>query len=102
MIKEFKRGNQIVYIPDHAKGNIDHNDVEYGFITSISPCGEAAYCRFWNKKPNDRILRTASNSERVKLKNLKHYKYRKQIDIEMLLNSIERKEYLCSSKIKRN
>jgi hypothetical protein len=64
-----KRGDQIAYLPDHATGLL-HPDVEFGFITSISPIdNEYIFCRYWLKgKPG--ILRTTANSESTHIRNL--------------------------------
>lgn len=35
ILDEFKRGDQVAYIPDHAYGDIEHPDVEFGFVTSV-------------------------------------------------------------------
>ena len=56
---EFKRGDQIIYVPDHAHGP-GHKDSEEGFVTSVND--EVVFCRYWNKN-NDKILRTLANSE---------------------------------------
>lgn len=69
----FKTGTQIVYIPGHAGGKIDHPDCEFGFITSV--VGNICYCRFWTKK-GSAVLRTKSNSEAVR------YDYLVCFDIE--------------------
>ena len=56
-----KKGTQIAYIPSHAKGDIEHPDVEFGFVMSESR-GSAYFCRYWLKgKPGD--LRSVANSE---------------------------------------
>lgn len=55
-----KRGTQIAYVPRHANGDLDHDDVETGFITSV--IGNAAFCRYWSKANPDE-LRTKANSE---------------------------------------
>ena len=57
-----KRGTQIAYIPDHANGDLDHPDVEAGFVTSWREGDQAAYCRYWSKVNPDE-LRTKANSE---------------------------------------
>ena len=33
----FKPGDQIVYIPDHAKGKLNHPAVMFGFVCSVDP-----------------------------------------------------------------
>jgi len=63
-IEELKRGTQIIYVPMHAKGDLDHPDCEEGFVTSarqVGPFGRA-WCRFWSKHDPSR-LRTRSCSE---------------------------------------
>ncbi len=59
---KFKKGDQIVYIPSHAK-DLHHPDAEFGFITGFSGI-ESAFCRYWLN--SDRTeLRTTANSERT-------------------------------------
>lgn len=58
---------QVAYIPTHAKGDIAHPDVEFGFVTSLRK--NAAFCRYWRKSfPGQ--LRTLANSELTSLENL--------------------------------
>lgn len=55
-----KRGDQIIYVPRHAKGDTDHPNCERGFVTSVR--GDNAFCRYWRKRlPFE--LRTTANSE---------------------------------------
>jgi hypothetical protein len=54
-------GNQIAYIPTHAEGDIDHPDVEFGFITGFNSQGDP-FCRYW-RKGEVGVLRTTANSE---------------------------------------
>jgi len=56
----FKKGDQIVYIPNHAK-DMFHPDAEFGFITGFT-LGESAFCRYW-LNPDRTELRTTANSE---------------------------------------
>jgi len=62
---KLKRGMQIVYVPLHANGDIDHLDCEPGFVTSVAE--HWAFCRFWMKgtkvSTGQPILRTKANSE---------------------------------------
>lgn len=55
-----KAGTQIAYIPMHANGNINHRDVEFGFVTSVRK--DTAFCRYWRKGEPGK-LRTLANSE---------------------------------------
>ncbi len=61
----FVRGTQIAYIPLHAKGDINHKDVQFGFITSAAKDG-AWFCRYWYDEKIAGVkgeLRTKSCSE---------------------------------------
>ena len=63
-----KRGDQIAYIPAHAELD-DHQDVEFGFVTSVRSQGGIAFCRYWRKgQPGE--LRTVANSESTPLDRL--------------------------------
>ena len=64
-----KRGTQIIYVPDHADGDVDHPDVEVGFVTTYTPGTVMAFCRYWSKYEPDR-LRTMANSELTPVRNL--------------------------------
>ena len=59
--ESLSKGDQIAYVPMHAKSNLMHPDVEFGFV--MGPAGGNAYfCRYWLKdKPGK--LRTVANSE---------------------------------------
>ena len=74
----FKRGDQIIYIPDHAD-TPGHPDCEPGFVTSITQ--ETVFCRYWNKY-NPVELRTTANSESTSPRNLikVNTKFQSQID----------------------
>lgn len=55
-------GDQVAYIPLHAYGNINHPDVEFGFVARMHAGGEFAYVRYWRRgSPGE--LRTVDNSE---------------------------------------
>lgn len=84
MNKEFKRGDQVAYIPNYANADIDHPYVEFGFITSID---FVAFVRYWSKKsPNE--LRTKANSEATPIANLVHYRIKQQEEIDELLKTL--------------
>ena len=57
-----KEGTRIAYIPTHAEGNLNHKDVEFGFVTSTHPDGKAHFCRYWRKGSIGK-MRTIANSE---------------------------------------
>lgn len=60
-VRTFAPGEQIAYVPAHADGDLNHPDVEFGFV--VGPAGEDAYfCRYWRKGELG-VLRTVANSE---------------------------------------
>lgn len=71
-----QQGTQIAYIPSHVReyfdSNLDHPDVEFGFVVDLQG-EENAWCRYWLKgKPG--FLRTRANSELTPIRNLVEYK----------------------------
>ncbi len=60
----FKRGDQIIYIPYHADGDPDHKDSQRGFVTSNREPGNF-FCRYWSRHLTGQ-LRTRANSESTK------------------------------------
>lgn len=87
-LQSFNRGDQIAYIPNHAKSQgLKHPDVEYGFIVSVCPDGKGAFCRYW-LKDSINILRTRNNSERTNLGDLALHKTHDQAEIEKLLKNM--------------
>jgi len=82
-----KRGIQIAYVPQHANGYEYHEDVEYGFITSVR--GDGAFCRYWSKSdPTE--LRTKCNSELTPVRYLIVLNTRPQEMVDQLLEETER------------
>lgn len=63
MNEPFKPGAQIAYLPRHAEGNIQHPDVEFGFVTAYVPEVRSYFCRYWRKGKIGVELRTHANSE---------------------------------------
>ena len=56
-----KPGTQIIYVPNHANGDLDHPACESGFVTGDAKDGNV-FCRYWSRfVPNE--LRTKANSE---------------------------------------
>jgi len=73
----FKPRDQIAYVPNHAEGDIDHPDVEFGFVTSVKE--SVIFCRYWSKA-NPRYLRTLGNSEGALKENIvRHYSSQQSI-----------------------
>ena len=58
----FERLDQVAYVPLHAKDDLDHPDVEYGFVTN-DPMRNFVYVRYWVRGEEGRRLRTLANSE---------------------------------------
>jgi hypothetical protein len=88
MNEQFKRGDQVARIPDHAD-NIDHPDVEFGFVTgkAVSYPPNYAFVRYWSKQtPNE--LRTKANSEATPVENLVKYQSKSQEEIDELLKTL--------------
>ena len=57
-----KPGSQVARIPSHAHGDINHPEVEYGFVTEVKRLLGVAHVRYFTKKyPNE--LRNKANSE---------------------------------------
>lgn len=61
-----KPKDQIAYIPDHAGDDLDHPDVEFGFVTSVR--NDTVFCRYWRRDLSG--LRTKANSEGTPIRNL--------------------------------
>jgi hypothetical protein len=81
-----KPGTQIVYIPNRADGDINHPDVEFGFVTSEST-NHCHFCRYWRKEHIGE-LRTTANSERTPNENLTEYNSVPQKVVNILLESL--------------
>lgn len=86
MTTTIQRGTQIAYIPGHADGNINHPDVEFGFVTSVKE--DMAFCRFWSKTDRNQ-LRTLANSEGAWFHSLRIVNTRPQAEIDAWLEAIE-------------
>ena len=84
-------GTQIVF-PTHAKGNLFHPDVEFGFVTSEGQGGATHFCRYWRKgHPGE--LRTCANSECTPTELLEKYTSVSQSRVDELLNEIAVRSY---------
>lgn len=63
-VDDFKPGTQIIYVPNHADGDINHPGCEEGFVTSTKTIDDdvlLVFCRFWSKHHDG--IRTLANSE---------------------------------------
>ncbi len=90
-MSELKRGTQIVYIPSHAMGVINHPDCEEGFVTSrtTNKIEEVYFCRYWSKGHRYR-LRTTANGEATNMRDLVVKDTRPQGVIEEVMRIIEK------------
>ena len=80
-----KMGTQIVYVPLHANGNVDHPDCEAGFVTSLR--GDTVWCRYWSKHcPGE--LRTKANSEATPLDLLVFTDTRPQDEVDRIVATL--------------
>ncbi len=71
-MEKLERGTQIIYVPSHAEGDMEHEDCECGFV--VTDKGDSVFCRYFSKlyppccnttSGNELIgdLRTVANSE---------------------------------------
>ena len=65
MDKLFKAGEQILYVPDHVDGDLEHRDVQIGFVMfDQDPGADAVFCRYFYKRNGEAgVLRTVACSE---------------------------------------
>jgi hypothetical protein len=84
-MKKYEPKMQIVYIPTHAEGDAMHKDVEFGFVTSISP-GGSVFCRFWMKDSDSSrpVLRTIANSEACNTRDIRPFHFTDQSLVEAM------------------
>lgn len=83
-----KPGTQIVYVPLHANGDINHPDCERGFVSSEHPDGKRHFCRYWRRDAWG-VLRTVANSELTPNECLREHDSGPQFDVNFTLASIE-------------
>lgn len=86
MIDKLERGIQVVYVPSHANGSINHPDSERGFVTSTNG-KDIVFCRFFY--PNSSSLRTVANSESVQVVDLVIVEHHPQEEIDSFLSKID-------------
>lgn len=67
---DFQPGDQVIYLPPHAKGDPHHEDCERGFVLKVR--GEVVFVKYFFKEKalplslqgkDCLLLRTVSNSE---------------------------------------
>ena len=67
-VRTFAPGEQIAYVPVHADGDLNHPDVEFGFVERLS-YSDVYSCRYWRKGELG-VLRTVTNGEATPAENL--------------------------------
>ena len=85
-MSDFKSGEQIAYIPSHADRDINHPDVEFGFVTSVRE--DTVFCRYWSKYSAGE-LRTKANSEGAPEEMVVRHVSRDQTAVDALLEWID-------------
>jgi hypothetical protein len=93
---KLKPGDQFVYVPSHAQGDLEHPDCEQGFVTSVRKhnVGAIVFGRYWSNLNRDRI-RTCSTSEAASACFLVKKDTHDQEVVQEILESIERGEGAC-------
>lgn len=86
----FAEGDQVIYTPTHAEGDINHPDSERGFVTSHND--EYVFCRFFHKNFN-LGLRTTANSEACYPGDLVKHKFMPQSAVWNLIEEIKERDY---------
>ena len=81
-----KPGTQIAYVPLHANGDVNHPDVEFGFV--VADRGSFHFCRYW-RKGEPGALRTVANSEASPTDALVEYKSVLQGVVDTILRGLE-------------
>lgn len=66
-------GKQVAYIPDWAYTDqpedvLNHDSVQFGFVTGLNNNSASVFIRYWNKQRDD--LRTKANSEGTPIHNV--------------------------------
>lgn len=79
---DFHRGDQVIYLPDHAQGNHNHPDCLRGFVTSTN--ARFVFVRYFF--PGTLVLRTVANSESTLACNLIHRRFAETSIINQLLS----------------
>ena len=97
MWKQLKPGTQILYVPNHAEGDLNHPDVEIGFVTSYRPKTETVFCRYFSKHRR-KDLRTKANSEGTPLANIVIKDSAPQNYVNMLLAQIVEDQFLQNAR----
>jgi len=100
----YQIGQQIAYIPPHAKGDVNHPDTIFGFVYSLAFDTAEVFCRFWNKSIFSsydnfnglssyiKYLRTRNNSEKCKTEYIKQFDCFPQKYIDDLVSFLNTEE----------
>ena len=88
-IRDYLPGDQIAYVPYHADGDIGHEDVEFGFVTSSKTVSTGTYvfCRYWWPGKEGKDLKTKNNSQGCKPDQLQRVKKATEEQIRVAWNT---------------
>jgi hypothetical protein len=88
-----KQGTQVAYVPGHAEGDLNHPDVEFGFVMDELPEQEAHRCRYWRQNVKHPAtvddLRTRANSESTPNECLVEYMSVNQEVVAWVINRLQ-------------
>lgn len=86
----YKKGDQVVCIPDHADGDIRHPNVEFGFV--MEDKSDHCWVRYFyadTQKTGTPVLRTVANSESTPKWMLRKHYFALQSYIDTTIAKIE-------------
>lgn len=107
--EELRPLQQVVFVPYQAKGDLEHESVKFGFITSVAPSGLTIYCRFWKRDSLKAMQASVEVSELEMLENPTHgdgkshnqlfqYQSIEQEKVQLMYNRIYRDSMVIASK----
>ena len=62
-VKQSDEYKELESLRDHAQGDMNHRDVQFGFVTSQTERHQGYFVRYWKKGEEGRELRTTAGSE---------------------------------------
>lgn len=86
---EYKKGDQIAYVPSHTEGDLSHEDVEFGFV--MADKGDHCFCRYFYRPIKDMkpTLRTLANSESTPKHSMRMHYFASPSYIDTIIKDIE-------------
>jgi len=92
-MSDFKSGEQIAYIPSHADRDINHPDVELGFV--MYTVEDTVFCRYWSKYSKGE-LRTKANSEGAPREMIVRHVSHSQEEVDAMIRKIDAENELAA------